>query len=434
MAQETTPDRDLAAETATPGPPDPPERPQVARRAVDWARENLFSTWYDTLLTVLLGAGLAYTIFRGLRFVFVTGRWEIIDRNLTNLMVWFWPGRPDLVRPWVALFLAVAAVGLLAGRAMRIAGEVAEEADEPAEHLTWLENLVAGIGRFWPFLLLLVAIGWWSGSPVTWGMEVLIVIDLLVFRAIALHAPDAVAERTGVLAGLLFLAAYGTLVWFGGHGWDDWGGLMLTLFLATGGIILSFPFGVALALGRRSSFPVVRTICVTYIELIRGVPLITLLIMGDLMLGFFLPQNFASPAGVTRALVVIVMFTAAYVAEIVRGGLQSVPRGQIEAAQAVGLSPLKQTRLIVLPQALRNVIPALVGQFISLLKDTSLVLVISQFEILVVARRITNQGDFAGQGLLAETLFFAAFVYWVLAYTMSRESQRLERRLGVGER
>ncbi|MDX1659077.1 MAG: amino acid ABC transporter permease [Nitriliruptorales bacterium] len=432
---DTTADRDMAAETAMPGPPDPPERPQVARLTpMEWVRENLFSTWYDTLMTVVFGAGLVFAIYRGLRFLFVTGRWEIIDRNMTNLMVWLWPNRPDLLRPWVALFLMVAAVGLLAGRAVRVAATVAEEAGEPIEELSWRENALRVLGRFWPFVMLLVFIGWYSGSPETWLMELLVVVDLLAFRALALRLPKAVADRTGLIAGLLFLAAFGTLTWFGGHGWDDWGGLMLTIFLAAGGIILSFPLGVGLALGRRSSFPIVRTICVTYIELIRGVPLITLLFMASIMLGFFLPSDFNSPAGVTRALVAIILFTAAYVAEIVRGGLQSVPQGQIEAAQAVGLSPLKQTRLIVLPQALRNVIPALVGQFISLLKDTSLVAIIGQFEILGVARRITNQGDFAGQGLLAETLFFAALVYWVLAYTMSRESQRLEKRLGVGER
>ncbi|MDX1619737.1 MAG: amino acid ABC transporter permease [Nitriliruptorales bacterium] len=406
-----TTDRDMAAETATPGQVDPPERPQVPKlTVVGWARENLFSTWYDTLMTVVFGAGLAYATYRGLQFLFVTGRWEIIDRNMTNLMVWFWPGRPDLVRPWVALFLAVAAVGLLAGQAVRVAATVAEEAGEPIEHLTWRENAARVLHRFWPLLMLLVFIGWYSGSPTTWLMELLIVVDLIAFRALAIRMPESIAKRNGLIAGVLFLAAFGTLVWFGGYGWDDWGGLMLTIFLAAGGIILSFPLGVGLALGRRSSFPIVRTICVTYIELIRGVPLITLLFMASIMLGFFLPENFSSPAGVTRALVAIILFTAAYVAEIVRGGLQSVPQGQIEAAQAVGLSPLKQTRLIVLPQALRNVIPALVGQFISLLKDTSLVAIIGQFEILGVARRITSQGDCAGPGLLAETLFFAALV------------------------
>jgi len=156
--------------------------------------------------------------------------------------------------------------------------------------------------------------------------------------------------------------------------------------------------------------------------------------MGPFMLGIFLPAGSGTPSLETRALVALVIFTSAYVAEIVRGGLQSVPLGQIEAAHALGLSTLKTTRLIVLPQALRAVIPALVGQFISLFKDTSLVAIIGLTDLLGVAQIITGQPDFVAQGLLFETLLFASFVYWVGSYSMSRESQRLERRLGVGER
>jgi general L-amino acid transport system permease protein len=156
--------------------------------------------------------------------------------------------------------------------------------------------------------------------------------------------------------------------------------------------------------------------------------------MGAFMLGFFLPPGSDRPGLVTSALVALVLFTAAYVAEVVRGGLQSVPREQIEAAQALGLSPLKTTRLIVLPQALRAVIPALVGQFISLFKDTSLVFIIGLTELLGVTDLITKQPEFLAQGRIVETLFFAGFVYWAGSYWMSRESQRLERRLGVGQR
>ncbi|HVM12999.1 MAG TPA: amino acid ABC transporter permease, partial [Egibacteraceae bacterium] len=201
-----------------------------------------------------------------------------------------------------------------------------------------------------------------------------------------------------------------------------------------GGILLSFPLGVALALGRRSSLPIVRVGSIVYIEIFRGVPLIALLFMGWLVLGFMIPGWLAVPGRIGRALIIFVLFTAAYVAEIVRGGLQSIPRGQYEAAMALGLSPWKQTRLIVLPQALRNVIPALVGQFISLYKDTSLVFIIAITDLLRVARGVTQQTQFLGQGLHAEALLFISFIYWVGCYWMSRESQRLERRLGVGQR
>ena len=230
------------------------------------------------------------------------------------------------------------------------------------------------------------------------------------------------------------VAVYVAFTGFGGVGWDDWGGLLLTLYLAIAGIVLSFPIGVLLALGRRSSFPAVRMVCVGYIELIRGVPLITLLFMSALAIGLFLPDFIPIPGLVVRAIIALVLFTAAYVAEIVRGGLQGVPKGQIEAAQALGMSPLRITRRIVLPQALRNVIPALVGQFISLFKDTSLVSIIPLLELLNVAQVVHAQPDFRGQGLHAETLVFASFVYWAFCYSMSRASQRLEQRLGVGER
>lgn len=220
----------------------------------------------------------------------------------------------------------------------------------------------------------------------------------------------------------------------GGVGWEDWGGLMLTVFLAVGGIVLSFPFGVLLALGRRSSLPAIRAVSVAYIELIRGVPLITLLFMGRFVLGLFVPAGFEKPGVVTRALIAITMFSAAYAAEIVRGGLQGVPRGQVEAAQALGLSPLRVMRFVVLPQALRSVIPAMVGHFISLFKDTSLVAIIGLVEFLRIGEIVTQQTDFRAQGLQAEVFLFVSFVFWVGAYWMSRQSQRLEQRLGVGER
>jgi general L-amino acid transport system permease protein len=213
-----------------------------------------------------------------------------------------------------------------------------------------------------------------------------------------------------------------------------WGGLLLTGYFTLGALVLAFPIGVAVALGRRSSLPVVRGTCMVFIEFFRGVPLIVLLFAGWLVLGFFLPPQFPTPNIVTRALVIFVIFTAAYVAEIIRGGLQGIPRGQWEAAQALGLSPWKQTRLIVLPQAIRSVIPALVGQAISLFKDTTLVIGIGLLDLLGVAQNITQQEQFRGQGYIAESLVFISLIYWVGSYWMSRESQRLEAKLGVGVR
>jgi general L-amino acid transport system permease protein len=164
------------------------------------------------------------------------------------------------------------------------------------------------------------------------------------------------------------------------------------------------------------------------------VPLVAILFMGVFMIGFFLPEGIERPDTVVRVLIAFVMFTSAYVAEIVRGGLQSVPAEQVEAAQALGLSAYRTTRQIVLPQALRSVIPGLVGQFISLYKDTSLVFIVGLADLLTISENITKQPDFLAQGLIVETLLFASFIYWTGSYWMSRESQRLEHRLGVGER
>jgi general L-amino acid transport system permease protein len=217
-------------------------------------------------------------------------------------------------------------------------------------------------------------------------------------------------------------------------GFAEWGGFMLNLFLAACAIILCYPLGVLLALGRRSTLPLVRIVSTLYIELVRGAPLFVLLLFANVALGFFVPEGM-TPSTPTRAIIVFTLFTAAYMAEIVRGGLQSVPKGQFEAAKALGLSPPRQTFLIVLPQALRNVIPAQIGQLISLFKDTALAgVAMGLFELLRVSEAITQQDDFRGQGLIGETLAFGAVLFWTVSYTMSRESQRLEKKLGVGTR
>jgi general L-amino acid transport system permease protein len=198
--------------------------------------------------------------------------------------------------------------------------------------------------------------------------------------------------------------------------------------------VLCYPLGVLLALGRRSTLPLIRLLCTIYIEVVRGAPLFVLLLFANVALGFFVPEDI-TPSTPTRAIIVFTLFTAAYMAEIVRGGLQSVPRGQFEAAKSLGLSPPRQMFLVVLPQAMRNVIPAQIGQLISLFKDTALAgVAMSLFELLQATSAVTSQPEFRGQGLIGETLAFGALLFWTVSYTMSRESQRLERRLGVGTR
>jgi general L-amino acid transport system permease protein len=211
-----------------------------------------------------------------------------------------------------------------------------------------------------------------------------------------------------------------------------WGGLLVTLLLAVGGIILSFPIGVLLALGRRSSLPVVKLFSTLFIELVRGVPLVTILFMFSLILTLFLPPE-ARLDRLIRALMAMTFFSAAYTAENVRGGLQSVSAGQIEAAKAIGLNNFQTVILIVLPQALRAVIPAIVGQFISLFKDTTLAIIVGISELLFIGRSILNSDPSFVRRQFEVYLFIAA-IFWIFSYIMSSASRNLEARLGVGER
>jgi general L-amino acid transport system permease protein len=213
-----------------------------------------------------------------------------------------------------------------------------------------------------------------------------------------------------------------------------WGGMLVTLVVATTGIAASFPLGILLALGRRSELPIVRWFSTGYIEIVRGVPLITVLFMASVMLPLFLPPDVTFDK-LLRALVGVALFSAAYLAEVIRGGLQAIPRGQFEAADALGLSYSRKMALVVLPQALKLVIPGLVNSFISLFKDTSLVMIIGLFDLLGIVQQ-SVQADtkwFSPQTAITGYVF-AGFLFWAFSFTMSRYSQRLERQLETGRR
>ena len=212
----------------------------------------------------------------------------------------------------------------------------------------------------------------------------------------------------------------------------NWGGLMLNLLLAVAGIVLSLPIGIALALGRRSSLPVVKLMCVVFIEVFRGVPLITLLFMSQVLVPLAFPQDFPQNS-VFRAAVIITLFSSAYMAENIRGGLQALSRGQVEAARALGLPGWQATLLIELPQAIRNVIPAIVGQFIALFKDTSLVYIIGMLDVVEIGRAFI-QGNPEYLGNARELFIFLAIIFWIFTYSMSYVSGRIERHMGVGVR
>ncbi len=239
------------------------------------------------------------------------------------------------------------------------------------------------------------------------------------------------AQRALTIAWIVFsLVMFVLLIGFTGRDgilrvieMERWGGLLLTMILTIVGIGVAFPIGVLLALGRRSTLPVVKAFCTVTIEFVRGVPLVTVLFAASILVPLVDP-SLSSVDNVLRAMVGIVFFSAAYLAEIVRGGLQAVPAGQTEAAKALGMPAWQVTGLIVLPQALRAVIPAIMGQFVSLFKDTSLVLIIGLLDLLGIARSVINQAEYIG--LQRETLVFISVIYFILSYLMSWASRRLE--------
>ncbi len=386
--------------------------PPGARR---WARENLFDGAWNSVLTVVTAAALGFALFSLLRFVLVSADWTVVEANRRLLFVGRYPEAQEW-RLWPPIWLLAALGGLSFGLwiAIGLRGAAVLAAALAFVFLLLAEGSSA--------LLLLVGVALAAGGYA------------LGRRGLRDGAAD-IAGRV-VIAGWVVALPFTVLVLMAGDGVRTtlWGGLMLNLILATAGIAGGLPLGVLLALGRASSYPVVRAVSITYIELMRGAPLIAWLLMARFVLPDFMPRAFALDEIdiVMRAMLVLALFSAAYIAEIVRGGLQSLPRGQFEAAQAIGLSTPQTTFLIVLPQALRAVIPALVSQFISLFKDTSLVFVLSLTDLLGAAGAAVEQREFFGRQ--KETLLFVALLFWAGAFSMSRLSARLERRLGVGER
>lgn len=417
--------------TVTTAPPSqaPKRQPGMGH----WIRKNLFATVFDSILTVVFGAIALYVLYRSVLFVFVNGRWEIIQVNLKLLMVGRWPSDELMV---ISIALAVFGLwagliaGLIAGRQRR-AGISAAADMAAAERVS---DLVRRFGLIFGATLLLLLL---SGTAGPWltvlGTLVTSLAGYWIGRIIGGLTLGTWTTRLGVLV-LVVLPVAAFFYMTSAFPLAEWEGFMFNISSAAAGIVLCFPIGVLLALGRRSKLPLLKSVSIAYIELVRGSPLFVLLLLANVSLEFFVPDSFA-PSKVIRAIVVFTIFTAAYVAEIVRGGLQSVPKGQEEAAKALGLTPTKQMFLIVLPQALRNVIPAQIGQFISLFKDTTLAgAALGILDLLAGAGAITQQPDFRGQGLIIEAIVFVAFMFWVGSFTMSRESQRLEKKLGVGTR
>ena len=458
-------------------------KPSMMLTATDWVKKNLFSSLFNSLLTLVIGVVAIFLAIIAARWV-INEEFEIIRVNLANFMIGQFD-RDELWRLWASGYLFLLAVGLTSGALARSGHELALTQDLPTEK----ESLFSMVRRFWaviavmiffvtfartvpPYIALAVAfvivviareLGWHLPSAVrrsavfigaTLGVLSILVVagtsDLggVILGAIAFvwisTELGRVNASSGFVASMTRLgpaAVVGVIIWlivrsigFDGFGWAEWGGLHVTLFTAIVGVTAGMPFGILLALGRRSDLPVLKTASVIFIEFVRGVPLISLLLASGLLLPLFLPVDLPRPADLTLAIIVITMFSSAYIAEIVRGGLQAVPKGQTEAAQASGMSAFNVQRLIVLPQALRAVIPAMVGQFIALFKDTSLLSIIGILEFLRASDVSNAQPQFAGANLAGVTLLFVAIGYWAFAYTLSKESRRLEAKLGVGTR
>ena len=393
---------------------------------ITWMRRNLFRSVTDSLLTVVSATILGIVLVQVFQFVFINGRWEIIQVNLKILLV----GRfPDELMYLVGFsILAICfSIASLAGGLERAPNSIQ---NLPAK-LWGLFQRFGLIAATAALLIVLAA----DFDAVAFGGYVLmsIVAGTLFGR---LRRTTALKKLPGWIWVLLNASLPMALIFItiGQAALEEWGGFLINFYLAVVSITLSFPLGVLLALSRRSSLPLLRWLSTTYIELIRGAPLFVLLLLAGVALEFFIPSSIA-PDAIFRAITVFTLFTAAYLAEVIRGGLQSIPKGQAEAGKALGLSTVKITFLITLPQALRNVIPAQIGQFISLFKDTTLAgVALSVFELLNVGSAITKQDDYLGQGLIYETLAFVALLFWVGSYVMSRESQRIEKKLGVGLR
>jgi general L-amino acid transport system permease protein len=379
----------------------------------EWVRRNLFSTWANGALTLVTGAVVLYVAFRLLRFVFVTADWAVLKANLRVYMVGRFP-LEETGRVWAVAYVLVALAGLSRGVM-------------PPARRTRLGIVLRALLA----LLVIGALAYLIESGLVW---------LLLGVGVALYiAAVVVGRRMGrrlrlpLLVGwlLAFPVVILLLRAFGGVATEEWGGLLLNVMVAVVAIALSFPLGILLALGRRSSLPVISKFCVGFIELVRGVPLVTLLIFGRFVLILLLPPGLSLPQ-IIRSMFMFTIFSSAYVAEIVRGGLQGVPAGQYEAARALGLSTSRTMALIALPQALRSTIPAMIGHFISVFKDTSLLAALGFSELLSNARRASAAIEFVGRQ--PEALLPAAIIFWVVAFSMSRWSQRVERRVGVGER
>ncbi len=361
----------------------PPEAPPVRTGGiVAWARDNLFSNWWNTLLT-FFGLFLLYAMIAPIvKFGLIDAVWEGSDRQAC---------------------------------------------------------LAPGTGACWAMVEAKMGQYIYGRYPLEerWRVDIVFYSGLLLL--IPMLIPAVPLKK---LNALLLLVAYPVMSfilltggWFGLVPVETtlWGGLLVTLVVAVTGIVASLPLGILLALGRRSSMPIVRLVSITFIEFWRGIPLITVLFMSSVMLPLFLPEG-VSFDKLLRALIGVALFSAAYMAEVVRGGLAAIGKGQYEGAQALGLSYWKTMNFIVLPQALKHVIPGIVNSFIALFKDTTLVLIIGLFDLLGIIQLGFTDANWSTPVASHTGYLFAALIFWIFCFGMSRYSVFMEKRLHTGHK
>ena len=363
-------------------------KPPIATTGfLGWLRLNLFSSWFNTLLTILV----VYFLYQIVPWFL---NWSVFSADFTHNYL----GQLIIDRTFCTRVMEPELGGAC-----------------------WAIIFV----RFYQFV--------YGFYPVEEVWRVNIVYFLLII-AIAPLLIEKFPQRKYFLYFTFFFPIIAYFLLAGGLGLNsvstkEWGGLLVTLVLGCTGIALAFPLGIVLALGRRSKLPVISMVCTLFIEFIRGVPLITLLFFGMVMLPLFLPEGITLD-GLVRCLIAVTLFQGAYMAEAIRGGLQAIPQGQYEAAQSVGLSYWQMNRKIILPQAIRITIPTIVNTSIGLFKDTTLVLIVGQLDLLGIGRAVLAAQTW--MGLSIEVYVFVALVFIIFTFSMSRYSLYLEKKLKTG--
>ena len=393
-------------------------RPPVASTGpLGWVRANLLDTWYNALLTVAVVAALYYMVRGFAGWALGTAEWAVVSQNLQVLLVGQYLDE-EVWRAGAVMLALPFVLGLgwsvWPGFCRKLAISLAVAAPLLAALPVEFASLGAGFRIFLLLNTVLVGAGWLVGRYTVLGQARWVLGTWLVL----------------FLGGLVFLRGFNASEALPFVGTKQWGGLMVTLLLAQAGIVISFPLGILFALGRRSSMAFVRVACIAYIEVLRGTPILALLFVTQVLLPLLLP-DWMDMDRLTRGLIALILNNSAYMAENIRGGLQSVPSGQLEAARALGMKVHHITVRIVLPQALRNVLPAIVGQFIILFKDTAVISLLGLLDFLGTANAILS-GRRMWFNSEIEMFVFAAAVYWVFTYAMTSVSRAIERSMSKG--